>query len=140
MKRNRNSIDDNSNNSLYSSSEALNNEDSSIGDSKRPSYTPNNNTSPIFTCYLPPTCSFTGTRIYTRTEFDSHYNRYHSYTCSECYKCFPSERFLELHITENHDPFFQLKLEAGNKVVCIFRIPYIVANANIDINAVRLLY
>ncbi|KAL8805470.1 MAG: hypothetical protein Q9182_001925 [Xanthomendoza sp. 2 TL-2023] len=40
----------------------------------------------------------------TFKDFEVHYAQYHSNRCSECHKNFPTEHFLGLHISENHDP------------------------------------
>ncbi|KAL8772664.1 MAG: hypothetical protein Q9209_002325 [Squamulea sp. 1 TL-2023] len=40
----------------------------------------------------------------TFEEFEVHYAQKHSNRCSECHRNFPTEHFLGLHITENHDP------------------------------------
>ncbi|KAI4246979.1 MAG: hypothetical protein L6R40_001644 [Gallowayella cf. fulva] len=40
----------------------------------------------------------------TFEDFEVHYAQNHSNRCSECHKNFPTEHFLGLHISENHDP------------------------------------
>ncbi|KAL8839838.1 MAG: hypothetical protein Q9176_004241 [Flavoplaca citrina] len=40
----------------------------------------------------------------TFEEFEVHYAQTHTNRCSECHKNFPTEHFLGLHISENHDP------------------------------------
>ncbi|CAL8582140.1 hypothetical protein XPA_007812 [Xanthoria parietina] len=40
----------------------------------------------------------------TFEEFEVHYAQIHTNRCSECRKNFPTEHFLGLHISENHDP------------------------------------
>ncbi|KAI4265845.1 MAG: hypothetical protein L6R38_009145 [Xanthoria sp. 2 TBL-2021] len=47
----------------------------------------------------PETITFT-----TFEEFEVHYAQIHTNRCSECRKNFPTEHFLGLHISENHDP------------------------------------
>ncbi|KAL8855161.1 MAG: hypothetical protein Q9221_000067 [Calogaya cf. arnoldii] len=47
----------------------------------------------------PETITFT-----TFNEFEVHYAQVHTNRCSECRKNFPTEHFLGLHISENHDP------------------------------------
>lgn len=37
-----------------------------------------------------------------------HYNSNHRYVCAECNKCLPNPRFLDIHIQETHDSFFQV--------------------------------
>lgn len=58
-------------------------------------------------CSLPPhqdTISFS-----TFEEFELHYAREHAHRCSECRKNFPTEHFLGLHISENHDPLTEAR-------------------------------
>lgn len=53
-------------------------------------------------CSLPPhaeTLSFP-----TFSDFEVHYAKIHSNRCSACNRNFPTEHFLSLHISENHDP------------------------------------
>lgn len=69
------------------------------------------------TCELPPLCSSNPQRFASAMDFESHYVKFHSNRCVTCGKVFPSERFLDLHITENHDPFAALKRERGDKIV-----------------------
>lgn len=49
-------------------------------------------------------------------EFELHVQNYHTYICKECHKKFPSDQFLSIHIEENHDPFFVIRKERGEKV------------------------
>ncbi|KAH7971582.1 hypothetical protein HPB52_000325 [Rhipicephalus sanguineus] len=39
-------------------------------------------------------------------EFESHYASRHRLTCAQCRAAMPTERLLELHIAESHDPIF----------------------------------
>ena len=39
---------------------------------------------------------------------ETHYNAKHRHTCSECKKQCPSAHFLDLHLSEQHDSYFQL--------------------------------
>ncbi|KAL8764195.1 MAG: hypothetical protein Q9184_000164 [Pyrenodesmia sp. 2 TL-2023] len=53
-------------------------------------------------CSLPPhptTLTFP-----TFSDFEIHYAQTHSNRCSSCQKNFPTVHFLDLHISENHDP------------------------------------
>jgi hypothetical protein len=50
-------------------------------------------------------------------EYEVHYVKVHVNRCSECGKNFPTERFLSLHIEENHDPLIEAKKERGEKTV-----------------------
>lgn len=92
------------------------------GEQKRPSYNGRDNLGSVtvkdLVCQLPPTCSPTApSRFSSIADFEQHYNQFHSFRCIECQRSFPSDRFLDLHIAENHDPFFKLRLERGEKVV-----------------------
>lgn len=66
-------------------------------------------------CTLPPhrsPCVFS-----TYEDYEVHYKQFHVNRCSECGKNFPSERFLNLHIEENHDPLMEAKRARGEKTV-----------------------
>lgn len=96
-------------------------EDATV-EQKRPSYNGRDNIGSVtvkdLVCQLPPTCSPTApSRFSSIADFEQHYNQFHSFRCIECQRSFPSDRFLDLHIAENHDPFFKLRLERGEKVV-----------------------
>lgn len=69
------------------------------------------------TCELPPLCSANPQSFSSLKLFESHYMKFHSMNCVQCGKTFPSERILDLHITENHDPFAALHRERGEKIV-----------------------
>jgi len=77
----------------------------------------NNEQTPSISCFLPPNCS--GRPFASHEQFESHYIQTHSNRCHECGRNFPSLRFLDLHIAENHDPLTELKRERGDKTVCI---------------------
>ena len=47
-----------------------------------------------------------------------HYNSNHRYVCGECKKSLPNPRFLDIHIQETHDSFFQI-LSTKQPMVCI---------------------
>ncbi|XPS75543.1 hypothetical protein M3J07_007618 [Ascochyta lentis] len=63
-------------------------------------------------CLLPPHDPLAFASI---QEFDVHYHKTHMNRCSECYKNFPDEHILHLHITENHDPFSAAKRDRGEQ-------------------------
>lgn len=44
--------------------------------------------------------------FYSVLEFESHYASHHRLTCAQCHAAMPTERLLELHIAESHDPIF----------------------------------
>lgn len=69
----------------------------------------------VMRCSLPPhreTFSFP-----SYADYEVHYRQAHVNRCAECGKNFPTERFLELHIEENHDPLTAAKRERGDKTV-----------------------
>ena len=70
-----------------------------------------------FVCALPPQCYSRPKRFDTIVAYESHYNSSHRYVCHECKKRFPSEKFLDLHISELHDPITAAIKDRGEKVV-----------------------
>jgi hypothetical protein len=69
----------------------------------------------VMRCSLPPhrqTLSFTSFE-----EYEVHYNKVHVNRCTECRKNFPTPHFLDLHISENHNPLAQVLKERGEKTV-----------------------
>lgn len=73
----------------------------------------------VMKCSLPPhndTISFS-----TFEEFEIHHAKEHTHRCSECRKNFPTEHFLGLHISENHDPLTEARIAKGEKTVCLSR-------------------
>ena len=73
---------------------------------------------PIITCNFLPTCNQRPFSSYA--EFESHYHQQHTNRCHECNKNFPTDRYLMIHIAENHDVFNELKREAGEKTYQCF--------------------
>ena len=67
-------------------------------------------------CSLPPheTLVFS-----TFEEFEIHYSKRHTNRCSECHRNFPTEHFLILHISENHDPLSEARKAKGEKTVSL---------------------
>jgi hypothetical protein len=49
--------------------------------------------------------------------YEIHYQQCHINCCSECEKNFPSDHYLNLHISENHDPITAIKRERGERTV-----------------------
>lgn len=80
--------------------------------SKRPT------TPPVISCNFLPNCNQRPFSSYA--EFESHYHQQHSNRCHECHRNFPSERYLTIHIAENHDVFNELKKEKGEKTFQCF--------------------
>jgi hypothetical protein len=68
-------------------------------------------------CSLPPhpTLSFP-----TFSDFETHYAQAHTNRCSSCHKNFPTEHFLSLHISENHDPLDEARRAKGEKTYRCF--------------------
>lgn len=65
-------------------------------------------------CSLPPHSPQTFNSL---EDLEVHYQKSHVNRCLECYRNFPSNHFLELHISENHDPFQTARREHGEKTV-----------------------
>jgi hypothetical protein len=53
-------------------------------------------------------------------DYEVHYLQTHVNRCSECGKNFPTDRFLNLHIEENHDPLVAAKRDKGEKTYSCF--------------------
>ncbi|KAL8736975.1 MAG: hypothetical protein Q9181_002143 [Wetmoreana brouardii] len=53
-------------------------------------------------------------------EFEVHYAQVHTNRCSECQKNFPTDHFLGLHISENHDPLVESRKARGEKTFRCF--------------------
>lgn len=70
----------------------------------------------IMRCSLPPHRETLSFQSYT--DYEVHYRQAHVNRCVECGKNFPTERFLDLHIEENHDPLTAARRERGEKTVC----------------------
>ncbi|CAG8446313.1 12535_t:CDS:2 [Funneliformis mosseae] len=69
-----------------------------------------------FTCCLPPWCNKNPIMFYTALDYETHYNTSHRHFCQECDKVFPSERWLNLHLTEFHDIMTLMRKEKGEKI------------------------
>lgn len=52
--------------------------------------------------------------------FESHYATCHTWTCTTCQARFPSEKFLNLHLDEEHDPFVAISRDRGDKYLACF--------------------
>lgn len=68
-------------------------------------------------CLLPPHAPIT---FSSYPEYETHYNQTHSNRCSECKANFPTAHFLNLHISENHDPIIAAQRDRGEKVFGCF--------------------
>jgi len=71
-------------------------------------------------CTLPPTCNLPNhaTPLSSTHALEAHYATYHAHVCSSpgCGCVFPDAHFLELHLTECHDPLAALRRERGDKI------------------------
>ncbi|KAI4289500.1 MAG: hypothetical protein L6R35_001235 [Caloplaca aegaea] len=56
----------------------------------------------------------------TFEDFEVHYAQVHTNRCSECHKNFPTEHFLGLHISENHDPLIEARKAREEKTYRCF--------------------
>ena len=68
-------------------------------------------------CALPPhreSLSFA-----TYEDYEVHYLQTHTNRCAECWKNFPAEHFLNLHIQENHDSVISVRRERGEKTASL---------------------
>ncbi|KAF1811431.1 hypothetical protein P152DRAFT_399045 [Eremomyces bilateralis CBS 781.70] len=68
-------------------------------------------------CFLPPHRPLT---FQTYEEYELHYTQAHRHRCAECMKNLPSDRYLELHIAENHNPINQARKERGESIYQCF--------------------
>ncbi|KAL8693148.1 MAG: hypothetical protein Q9218_001968 [Villophora microphyllina] len=53
-------------------------------------------------------------------DFEVHYAQVHTNRCSECHKNFPTDHFLGLHISENHDPLIEARKAREEKTYRCF--------------------
>jgi hypothetical protein len=72
-----------------------------------------NHTNRNVTCSLPPHPPQTFPTIQA---YEAHVTSAHVNRCKECAANLPSPHFLDLHITENHDPFFAVKRERNERL------------------------
>ncbi|KAJ1823333.1 hypothetical protein GGH91_003499 [Coemansia sp. RSA 2671] len=52
--------------------------------------------------------------------FERHYDQMHRNTCSVCSAIFPSAHWLDLHVQEHHDAFFDARVARGDKAFRCF--------------------
>ncbi|KAL2865663.1 uncharacterized protein BJX67DRAFT_169727 [Aspergillus lucknowensis] len=72
----------------------------------------------VMRCSLPPhreTLSFS-----SYDDYEVHYQKAHVNRCAECARNFPTDRFLTLHIEENHDSLIAARRERGEKTYGCF--------------------
>ncbi|EME85911.1 uncharacterized protein MYCFIDRAFT_161546, partial [Pseudocercospora fijiensis CIRAD86] len=53
-------------------------------------------------------------------DYEAHYYQSHTNRCRECQKNLPTPHFLELHLSENHDPIVAAKRDRGEKTFACF--------------------
>jgi hypothetical protein len=65
-------------------------------------------------------CEICENEYKTIKEMETHYNIEHILKCKECNKYCINKKLLEIHMTEKHDIFFQIKHEKNEKnlVIC----------------------
>ncbi|KAK9480828.1 hypothetical protein V1514DRAFT_324570 [Lipomyces japonicus] len=80
----------------------------------------NTTPSPSIQCTLPPNCSIRPQTFDSTAAFERHYSTEHALSCSACHRMFPSSYLLELHFSELHDPFLQVKKSRGEKIYRCF--------------------
>lgn len=56
------------------------------------------------------------------SSYESHVLTNHTHNCLQCKKRFPNENLLEIHIEENHNPFFDIKKDKGRKYIDVSRL------------------
>lgn len=66
-----------------------------------------------YICDQAPTCHRQPLTFNSQSSYEAHYNMYHAHSCVECPATFPCDHYLNLHITEHHDPFTILRKERG---------------------------
>lgn len=60
----------------------------------------------MVTCREPP-CHRNPVSFSDVGQYELHHRQFHSLVCIECHAHFPSERIMELHLEERHDPFVE---------------------------------
>lgn len=68
-------------------------------------------------CSLPPHKEPQSFTAYS--DYEAHYNKFHTNRCLECRKNFPSQHLLGIHIEEFHDPLVVIKRDRGEHTVHI---------------------
>ncbi|KFH48006.1 Zinc finger protein-like protein [Hapsidospora chrysogenum ATCC 11550] len=72
----------------------------------------------VMKCSLPPHRDPVTFRTYS--EYEAHYNKFHTNRCLECRKNFPSEHLLGIHIEECHDPLIVVRRDRGEHTFSCF--------------------
>lgn len=71
-------------------------------------------------CTIPP-CHVNLVQFDSYLAYEAHVITFHNHVCQQCRRRFPSNQFLEIHIDENHNPFWQLARDKGEKVFSCFQ-------------------
>lgn len=69
------------------------------------------------TCSIPPCIE----QFESYLDYELHCITVHNHECLQCHKKFPTNQFLEIHIDENHNPFWQIARDKGESVYSCFR-------------------
>ncbi|KJZ78978.1 hypothetical protein HIM_01751 [Hirsutella minnesotensis 3608] len=69
-------------------------------------------------CTLPPHKVPVAFNSYS--DYEAHYNTFHTHRCLECQKNFPSDHLLAVHIEECHDPLVTIRREKGEHTFSCF--------------------
>jgi hypothetical protein len=72
----------------------------------------------VMRCSLPPHVQ-TPISFTSFEDYEVHYNKAHVNRCVECRKNFPTAHFLDLHISENHNPLLGILRDRGEHTVSI---------------------
>ncbi|KAK9255000.1 hypothetical protein V1507DRAFT_58416 [Lipomyces tetrasporus] len=76
---------------------------------------------PLIQCTLPPRCTRSPQSFASYAAFERHYAASHTLVCTSCAaRSFPSQHFLDLHLSELHDPFVAARRDRGDKVYRCF--------------------
>ncbi|RKF54847.1 putative c2h2 type zinc finger domain protein [Erysiphe neolycopersici] len=73
---------------------------------------------PMMCCNLPPHRDTLKFKSFE--EYNVHYIKEHTNRCLECFRNFPTNHLLSLHIEENHNTLFVIKKERGDKMYACF--------------------
>ena len=71
----------------------------------------------VIVCNLPPHSLLS---FNSYSDYETHYQHNHTNRCAECYRNFPTELYLTLHIIENHDPITAVRRDRGEKTYACF--------------------
>lgn len=69
--------------------------------------------------FAPIRCDMCPRILRTEAEYQRHYRAIHSHMCRTCRAIFPSAHLLDIHISEQHDTFFQIMAERQSMYRCL---------------------